>query len=116
MLTAVASGENVDSTDVTPEQAKQWALWTPKPKYPYSARLRYIVGFGMFGLVVQIKTGLVKEVRLLRTTGDKTLDSAAVKTLQQWRFKPGVIPSNRHDEYCYIRVPVNFSMPGVQVR
>ena len=104
----------------TPEEVRRWAISTPKPKYPISARIRRVTGRGVFELWVVIKTGLAKGVKTMRSTGDAELDFAVIQTLQQWRFKPGVLPSIRQvhpqtkapyaDEYCRIVVPVNFSL------
>jgi TonB family protein len=115
MLAITSSSETVDSIDVTPEQAKQWAISTPKPTYPISARRRIVTGSGFFELLVEVKTGLVKMVKTLRTTGDPDLDYAAKATLQQWRFKPGVLPPVRkNNPYCQMRVPIIFSLTGIR--
>jgi TonB family protein len=106
------------SPQVTEEEARQWAISTPQPKYPESARPRRATGSGFFILRVRIKTGQVKEVTIQRSTGDKTLNTAAIQTLRRWRFKPGVLPSIRRvdpktkdpsaDEDSFIGVPVTF--------
>jgi TonB family protein len=60
----------------------------------------------------------VKEVTIQRSTGHKTLNTAAIQTLRRWQFKPGVLPSIRHvdpktkdpsaDEDSFIGVPIIF--------
>jgi TonB family protein len=35
------------------------------------------------------KTGNVTEVRVMKSTGSKILDAAAIQALLKWRFKPG---------------------------
>ena len=106
------------SPQVTAEEAQQWAISTPQPEYPESARLRRATGSGFFILRVQITTGRVKEITTQRSTGDKALNTAAIETLRRWQFKPGVLPSIRHvdpetkdpsaDEDSFIGVPVIF--------
>ena len=93
---------------------------TPRPEYPFEARLHWVEGSGSFLLRVQIRTGLVKTVMIEHSTGSQLLDSSAVTALKAWRFKPGVLrPINvelpkRKDplakEDSFVRVPVNFVM------
>ena len=107
------------SPQVTAGEAQEWAISTPQPEYPESARQRRATGSGFFILRVEIKTGQVKEVTIQRSTGDKTLNSAAMQTLRRWQFKPGALPSIRRidpktkdpsaDEDSFIGVPVIFA-------
>ena len=107
------------STHITAEQARQWALSTPQPRYPEAARLRRITGLGYFKLRVDRATGRVKELTVLRSTGNQLLDASAISTLRQWRFRGGgVLPSIRQispssrdpfaDRDLFIGVPVHF--------
>ncbi len=106
------------SPRVTAEEAQEWAISTPQPEYPESARPRRATGSGFFILRVRIKTGQVTEVTIQQSTGHKTLNTAAIETLRRWRFKPGVLPSIRRvdpttkdpsaDEDSFIGVPVTF--------
>jgi TonB family protein len=67
-----------------------------------------------------VKTGVVAEVRVLRSTGHKILDEAAVRGLSQWRYKPGaltpigLISPWRHDPFgkedALLKVPLDFAM------
>jgi TonB family protein len=107
------------SPQVTAEEAQEWAISTPQPDYPESARLRRATGSGFFILRVKIKTGQVKEVTIQRSTGHKTLNTAAIETLRRWQFKPGALPSIRRvdsktkdpsaDEDSFIGVPIIFA-------
>jgi TonB family protein len=107
------------SVSVTAAPPPIFALSTPDPDCPKSARLRR--GSGYFKLRVLIKTGKVKEVSTLQSTGDKVFDDAAIRTLSQWRFKPGMVPPNRppksdtkerfYDEEYFIKVPITFDCP-----
>jgi len=64
-------------------------------------------------------TGKVKEITVLRSTGNQLLDASAIGTLRQWRFRGGgVLPSIRQispssrdpfaDRDLFIAVPVHF--------
>ena len=103
---------------VAAEQARQMAIAMPKPVYPESAQLRRITSSGVFKLYVHVKTGGLRSVKILHSTGDRALDAAAVWTLLHWRFKPGVLPTMRQlypaskepdaDKDACILVPVTF--------
>jgi len=69
------------------------AINSPRPEYPTVARLYHMSGGGVFVLRVQIRTGLVKDVVIERSTGwtnsglhCKTRSQAMA--LQTWRIKP----------------------------
>jgi TonB family protein len=120
-LTLVASRALALSPVVKiPGYAQRWVVKSLTPEYPSSARTQHITGSGIFVLRVQIKTGVVKEVVVARSTGNGLLDSAATTALGKWRFKPGVLPPikeilpNREDPFALedslIKVPVNFSL------
>jgi TonB family protein len=83
---------------VVPKQAV--AIDNPQPKYPLLASMRGEQGTGFFVMRIDISSGRVKEVYIVRSTGHGDLDSAAVKALKRWRFKPGALP------------PITKIMPG----
>jgi TonB family protein len=116
MATLCISAPVGSSANVTAEPPPSWALSTPKPDCPKFARLRR--GSGYFKLRVIIKTGQVKEVTTVQSTGDKAFDDTAIRTLSQWRFKPGMVPPNRPptkdrlaDQEYFIKVPITFDCP-----
>jgi TonB family protein len=107
------------STQMSPEWARQWVISMPQPEYPEAARLRRITGSGFFKLHVHRATGRVTEIIVLRSTGNNLLDASALRTLRQWRFKPGVLPSTGQSKSTqapyskpgfFIRVPVSFQL------
>jgi TonB family protein len=66
------------------------AIHSPAPAYPAAARARRAKGVGVYMMRVEIKTGRVKGVGVVRSTGHADLDAAAMRTLSYWRFKPRV--------------------------
>jgi len=86
--------------------ARTQALSTPSPDYPDTVRDRGITGQGVFMANLDSKTGTVRSVATLRSTGNELLDQAALKALRQWKFKPGRL--------LIVRVPIKFSRDGVQ--
>ena len=62
-------------------------VYAPMPVVPASAQ--HLSGRGLY--VVELVNGNVEDVRVVKSTGYKVLDDAAIVALRQWRFKPHVI-------------------------
>ena len=96
------------------------AIYAPKPQYTRFAADHHIEGDGLFIMRVQIRTGLVKDVQVARSTGWAGLDAAAMLALKQWRFKPGSCPPIKVEqpwrkdafatEDSFVKLPVHFRM------
>ena len=76
------------------------------PDYPIEARRAWprITGSGTFEMRIDPKTGKVKGVLVVQSTGSQILDWAVVRAFSKWRFKPGVVTT--------VRSPVIFSWTG----
>ena len=61
-------------------------------------------GRGRFRLTINAKSGLVDEVKIVKSIGYSDLNKLACKALLQWTFKPGT-PSP-------VEVPVEFDIQG----
>ena len=70
---------------------KRDSVAAPDPDYPIKAQHLGEQGQGIYRLVVNEKTGVADEVKVLRTTGHRDLDASAVMTLFQWKFRPGAV-------------------------
>jgi protein TonB len=96
------------------------AIYAPKPQYTQFAADHHIEGDGLFIMRVQIRTGLVKDVQVARSTGWAGLDAAAIRALKEWRFKPGSCPPIKVEqpwrkdafatEDSLVKLPVHFQM------
>jgi protein TonB len=84
---------------------RTYALSTPRPEYPKSARAAHISGDGVFAMDVD-DSGIVAHVTVMKSTGNETLDNAAVAQLQNWKFKPHTVK--------IVKVPIKFTSSGVQ--
>jgi TonB family protein len=71
------------------------------PIYPDRDRILRHQGEGLFQLMLDLKTGSVTKVTVIKTTGFPALDTSAVTSLRQWRWKPG--------KWREIDVPVRFT-------
>jgi TonB family protein len=77
------------------------------PRYPYADRAAGHQGTGVFRLILDLNTGSVKKVSVMKSTGFPSLDEAAVFALLQWRWKP--------HKWREITIPVTFVMPPVHM-
>jgi TonB family protein len=62
---------------------------TVTPDYPYEYRSRHHGGNGLFRTTLNVNTGSVTDVAVLKSTGFSMLDSCAIRALRKWRWKPG---------------------------
>ncbi|MHC5053824.1 MAG: energy transducer TonB [Planctomycetota bacterium] len=67
--------------------AEPVARGNPAPRYPRLARGRGIEGTSLLGVVV-LPDGTVGEIKVVRTSGHRVLDEAAVTAVRRWRFRP----------------------------
>ncbi|MHC4249347.1 MAG: energy transducer TonB [Planctomycetota bacterium] len=59
----------------------------PAPRYPRLARGRGLEGTSLLGVVV-LPDGTVGGIEVVRTSGHRVLDEAAVTAVRRWRFRP----------------------------
>ncbi|MDT4872624.1 hypothetical protein FQZ97_1078190 [compost metagenome] len=83
-------------------------LSPPKPPiYPAQARRRNLQGL----VLVEVRldeAGLLREIRLLRSSGVESLDRSALNAISAWRFRPETrngqpVPSRVH-------IPIEFAL------
>jgi TonB family protein len=123
LMLAVATSVAAAPLRPSPEQIMSWRVRTPPPDYPAEARARGAAGSGVYKIHFIAKTGTVRYVQVVKSTGDKSLDAAAVRAFRQWRFRSGVLPTMRSlaekptkepfaDEDFVVKVPVTFTLGG----
>lgn len=59
------------------------------PEYPPKLATYGMGGKGVFRLTVNQKTGVVEEVKVIKSTGHALLNEYSAKAFFQWRFRPG---------------------------
>jgi TonB family protein len=84
--------------------AKAFAVYAPRPPYPYEARRSNITGSGVCVVEVDTPTGNVTSATMSQSIGNSILDNAAASTFRQWRFRPGTVSK--------VRIPITFTMTG----
>ncbi len=93
LLVTLAFVGSIGATDVVriPAEYKKGALASPDPEYPMKAQHLGYQGQGIYRLVINKKTGMADEIKVLKTTGHRELDASCVMTLLNWKFQPGTI-------------------------
>ena len=69
---------------------KKDTLAAPDPEYPIKAQHLGYQGQGIYRLIINDKTGIFDEVKVMKSTHYRELDASAVMTLFNWKFRPGV--------------------------
>jgi TonB family protein len=81
-----------------------WTVMPRYPRYPHGLHgIEFQEGSGIFRLSLDLKTGRVIDVTVVKSTGHSTLDGSAIEALRQWALKPG--------KWKQIDVPVKFAIP-----
>ncbi len=93
-----------DTKTIDEKEALALAVYTPRPNYPYEARLRREQGTGIAIVTTDPATGYAANAVMAVSTGFPSLDNAAISTFRQWRFKPGRV--------LKVRIPVTFFLSG----
>jgi len=88
-------------------EAKPVYRRTPPPNYPKLARKRGYQGTVILEVLVD-RGGRAAELRIITSTGYPILDRAAVKSVKNWLFEPGM-RGNRKVE-MWVRVPIRFQL------
>jgi len=79
----------------------------PRPEYPRMAKRRGYQGTVLLEVLVS-RSGEVKDLRLLQSSGYHVLDRSAMKSVKYWLFEPGSIGGRNVD--MWVRVPVRFEL------
>jgi TonB family protein len=78
-----------DIVRIDPKYKKD-TVAAPDPEYPIKAQHLNYQGQGIYRLVINEKTGVVDEVKIMKSTNHRELDASAVMTLFNWKFRPGI--------------------------
>jgi TonB family protein len=88
----------------TNQQVRALAIYSPRPEYPFEARVRGITGRGVAVLDVDKDSGHVTSARMALSTGNAILDNCSLDAFRRWRFKPGTVAK--------VKIPIAFTMTG----
>jgi TonB family protein len=77
-------------------------ITTVAPEYTYSDRAQRHQGVGWFQLTLDLKTGAVTNISIIKSTGFRSLDNCAIKAFRNWRWKSG--------KWKLVEMPVTFRL------
>lgn len=69
---------------------KTFVIKHPWPQYPFFAQEFRYSGEGRFRFEIDPETAGVNSITVLKSTGHKVLDDAAIVALRRWQFRPHV--------------------------
>ena len=79
-------------------------LNAPDPVIPAGAHRPRLRGRGVYAVEIRVARGIVDNVRVLQSSGQKFLDDAAIDALLKWRFRPRSVYK--------VTVPIDFGAYG----
>ena len=91
------------------EQAKPDYDFNPQPNYPKLLREQGIEGVVWMRVWVD-KKGQASKVTVLKSSGYRLLDAAALNAVMQWRFTPA--KNGAHNVASWVEFPIRFSLTG----
>jgi TonB family protein len=95
------SSLHAQSTAPARSEAPLKAIYTPKPIYRAEWARQGLTGKGVVLVTIDKETGKVTGARMLKSTGNKLLDGAALEAYSQWRFRPGTVSQ--------VQIPIEFA-------
>jgi TonB family protein len=87
-------------TTIEEAESKQLLVFAAKPSYPYEAYRMRVSGEGIFDLKFDYETGHLREIHVVKSTGNNFLDGHSIGALKLWKAKPRSIHT--------LRVPIGF--------
>ncbi|MGH8101422.1 MAG: energy transducer TonB [Chthoniobacterales bacterium] len=112
-LTVVSRYKKGQRITVLESQIQNWqivppggpnVISAPKPLYSFEARSHHVQGKGWFAMHIR-PDGTVRRVEIIKSTGHRILDDAALAALRQWRFRPEAFERT-------VRTPIMFALEG----
>ena len=87
------------------DQPKAQVIFASRPMKPAEAIRLRLAGSGVFLLKLDIKTGKVTSIKVVKSTGHEVLDRSAIQALHNWRYAPGTVRE--------VRRPIRFPASDV---
>ena len=79
----------------------------PPPRYPRIARRRGFEGTVVLEVLVN-REGKVADYRIIQSCGHSVLDKAAMKSIRNWLFEPGMRGEKKVE--MWVKVPIRFQL------
>jgi outer membrane biosynthesis protein TonB len=81
---------------------QRYVVSKPQVVFPAVLRRTGMQGRGIYLLSIDPKTGIVSEVKVIKSTGYQQLDALFVMNFFQWKFQPGTITSAQIPRWYHI--------------
>ena len=101
------TGPEIEIVPYYKVEVKPQPLAQAKPRYPDLARRAGIEGQTVVKALVDID-GSIRDVQILKSSGNAMLDEAALAAARKWKFSP----AKQRDKYVrvYVSIPINFRL------
>jgi len=101
------TGPEIEIVPYYKVEVKPQPLVQAKPRYPDLARRAGIEGQTVVKALVDID-GSIRNVQILKSSGNAMLDEAALAAARNWKFSP----AKQRDKYVrvYVSIPINFRL------
>lgn len=103
------SEQNISKVNMLPlqfaKEARPLYLTNPLPEYPKIARKRGYQGSVVLEVLVD-RNGKVVDLRVTKASDYPILDKAAITTVKDWSFEPGMVGKER--VAMWVRIPIRF--------
>lgn len=87
LIRTIPTGPEIEIVPYYKVEVKPKPIYNPKPKYPELAKQAGIEGTTVIKMLVDID-GTVREVKILKSSGNQMLDQAALVAAKQSKFTP----------------------------
>jgi protein TonB len=87
LIRTIPTGPEIEIVPYYKVEVKPKPIFNPKPKYPELAKQAGIEGTTVIKMLVDID-GTVREVKILKSSGNQMLDQAALVAAKQSKFTP----------------------------
>jgi protein TonB len=109
---SIAESEQTKSkVDMLPiqfaKEARPLYRINPLPEYPIIARKRGYQGTVILEVLID-RNGKVVDLLMAKTSGYPILDKAALTSMKNWSFEPGMVGKER--TAMWVRIPIKFEL------
>ncbi|QNP40627.1 energy transducer TonB [Lysobacter solisilvae (ex Woo and Kim 2020)] len=109
LLSACQQGAQQPEAPAPPAPTPPMAQETPPPDYPPELACRQVGGTALLNVALAAN-GYAVKVEIVSSSGNATLDEAAVAAVREWKFRPATVRGQ--PTTSKLQVPVKFTPPN----
>jgi protein TonB len=109
IITTIPTGPEIEIVPYYKVEVKPKPISIPKPKYPELAKKAGIEGTTTVQALVDVD-GSIREVKILKSSGNQLLDQAAITAARNSKFTP----AKQRDKFVrvWVSIPIKFRLTG----